>query len=297
MRDVTSAGSSRSDRVLSVGFSQGALRVLRTALFYAVIVFFVAFYLFPTLWVLSTSLKLPIEYYTSPPRWIPHAPTLMHYRKMFVEYRVGNTLKNSIIIAGSNTVMTLLLAIPFAYAIARYRVGGRILPFWIISQRMLPAVAIVIPFFLTFRKLQLINTYHGIVAAYVLFFIPFAVWLLLGFFEDFPREIQDAALADGASEVRSIVGVVLPILAGGIFVVALLVFVFTWNDLLIALVLTREETRTIMVFFTATLVSPTQEDFGVASGAVVIGMLPAYLFALFGQRYLVRGLSLGGLKG
>lgn len=266
-------------------------------LFYAVIVFFVLFYLFPTLWVLSTSFKLPREYYTIPPRWIPHDPTLMHYKKMFIDYRVGNTLKNSVIIAGVNTIVTLLLSIPVAYAIGRYRVGGKFLPFWIISQRMLPAVAIVIPFFLSFRKFHLLNTYHGVIAAYALFFIPFAVWLLLGFFEDFPQEIQDAAMVDGASEVRSLVSVVLPILAGSIFVVALLVFVFTWNDLLIALVLTREETRTLMVFFTATLVSPTQEDFGVASGAVVIGMIPAYLIALFGQRYLVRGLSMGGVKG
>jgi multiple sugar transport system permease protein len=181
--------------------------------------------------------------------------------------------------------------------VARYRVGGGFLPGWIISQRMLPAVAIVLPFFLIFRQLQLINTYHGMVIAYALFFIPFATWLLLGFFEDFPRDIQDAAMVDGASEVGALFRIVLPLMAGGIFVVALLVFIFTWNDLLIALVLTRQETRTLMVFFTAALVSPTQEDFGVAAGSIVIGMVPAYLFALFGQRWLVRGLTMGGLKG
>lgn len=104
-------------------------------------------------------------------------------------------------------------------------------------------------------------------------------------------------MVDGASEVGALFRIVLPLMAGGIFVVALLVFIFTWNDLLIALVLTRQETRTLMVFFTAALVSPTQEDFGVAAGSIVIGMIPAYLFALFGQRYLVRGLTMGGLKG
>jgi multiple sugar transport system permease protein len=221
----------------------------------------------------------------------------MHYRLMFVEYMAGNTVKNSLIIASLNTIVCLAFSIPVAYAIGRYKVGGNFLSFWIISQRMLPAVAIVIPFFLTFRMLHLINTYYGMVLAYALFFIPFAVWILLGFFEDFPQEIQDAALLDGCNEVTSILRVVLPILQGSIFVVALLLFVFTWNDLLIALVLTREETRTVMVFFSAALVSPTQEDFGVAAGAVVVGMVPAYLFALVGQRYLVRGLSMGGLKG
>ncbi len=273
------------------------LKLVKVVCFYALIIAIVAVYLFPTLWVVVTSFKLQNEYFTIPPRWIPHDPTLAHYRKMFIDYDVGHTIKNSVIIATMNTVVTLLFSVPVAYAIGRYKVGGGFLPGWIISQRMLPPVAIVIPFFLIFKELKLINNLFGLMIAYAIFFIPFAVWILLGFFEDFPHEIQDAAMVDGASEIGSLVRIVLPILAGSIFVVALLVFVFTWNDLLIALVLTRQETRTLMVFFTAALVSPTQEDFGVAAGSVAIGMIPAFLFAIFGQRYLVRGLSMGGLKG
>lgn len=268
----------------------------KSVVFYALVLFIIAFFLFPTVWIVVTSLKVPVEYFSIPPRWIPESPTLAHYEKMFGTYNVAGAIWNTIIISLANTIFTLLLAIPLAYAVARYRIGGGFLPGWIISQRMLPAVAIVLPFFLLFRHLQLINTYHGMMIAYALFFIPFATWLLLGFFEDFPKDIQDAAMVDGASEVGALIRIVLPLMAGGIFVVALLVFIFTWNDLLIALVLTRQETRTLMVFFTAALVSPTQEDFGVAAGAIVIGMIPAYLFALFGQRYLVRGLTMGGLK-
>lgn len=270
---------------------------LKRLAFYLAVMAIVIFFLFPTLWIVVTSIKIPVEYFSIPPRWIPEHPTLEHYQKMFVTYHVADAIKNTIFIALANTIFTLGLSIPLAYAVARYRVGGGFLPGWIISQRMLPAVAIVLPFFLIFRQLRLINTYHGMVIAYALFFIPFATWLLLGFFEDFPRDIQDAAMVDGASEVGALFRIVLPLMAGGIFVVALLVFIFTWNDLLIALVLTRQETRTLMVFFTAALVSPTQEDFGVAAGSIVIGMIPAYLFALFGQRYLVRGLTMGGLKG
>ncbi|MEZ4564327.1 MAG: carbohydrate ABC transporter permease [Thermomicrobiales bacterium] len=271
--------------------------LLKTLGFYAGVILLVGFFLFPTIWIAITSVKLPVEYFSIPPRWIPEQPTLEHYQKMFVTYNVAGAIKNTVFIALANTLVTLVLSIPLAYAVARYRVGGNFLPGWIIAQRMLPAVAIVLPFFLIFRQLQLINTYHGMVIAYALFFIPFAAWLLLGFFEDFPREIQDAAMVDGASEVGALFRIVLPLMASGIFVVALLVFIFTWNDLLIALVLTRQETRTLMVFFTAALVSPTQEDFGVAAGSIVIGMIPAFLFALFGQRYLVRGLTMGGLKG
>jgi len=275
---------------------QNLLRLVKGVAFYALILLIIAFFLFPTVWVVVTSFKLPVEYFSVPPRWIPESPTLEHYRKMFVDYDVAGAIQNSVIISTANTVVTLLFAVPLAYAVARYRVGGNFLPGWIISQRMLPPVAIVLPFFLIFRQFRLINTYQGMIIAYALFFIPFAAWMLLGIFEDFPKEIQDAAMVDGATEVGALVRIVLPLLAGGIFVVALLVFIFTWNDLLIALVLTRQETRTLMVFFTAALVSPTQEDFGVAAGAIAIGMIPAYLFALVGQRYLVRGLTMGGLK-
>jgi multiple sugar transport system permease protein len=288
----------QSRRVSSSQHTTGRLlKMGRRLILYAAVLMLIVFYLFPTVYVLSTSLKLPVDYFTIPPRWIPTSVTLANYEKMFVDYQAGTALVNSLLVATLNTVVTLAMSIPVAYAIARYHVGGGALGFWIISQRMLPAVAIVIPFFLTFRALNLINTYHGMVIAYALFFIPFAVWMLLGFFEDFPQEIQDAALIDGCSELGTILRIVIPILAGSIFVVALLLFVFTWNDLLIALVLTRAETRTMMVFFSATLVSPTQQDYGVAAGAVVVGMIPAYLFAVLGQRYLVRGLTMGGLKG
>jgi len=274
-----------------------SLKYVRRTLFYGAIATIVLFYLFPTLWIVSTSFKNPVEYFSYPPRWIPAHPTLIHYRLMFTEYEVGAAVRNSVVISVINTAVVLLLSIPVAYAIGRYKIGGEALSFWIISQRMLPAVAIVIPLFLICRSLHLINTYQGLIIAYALFLTPFAIWILLGFFQDFPRAIQDAAMIDGCSEVQSILKIVLPILSGGIFVVALLVFVFTWNDLLIAIVLTRSETRTIMAFFTAALVSPTQEDFGVAAGAVVIGLIPAYLFTLFGQRFLVRGLTMGGVKG
>lgn len=271
-------------------------KIFRTTLFYIVLILIIAFFLFPSVWVVITSLKKPVEYFTIPPRWIPDSPTLDHYRKMFVDYKVGSAIRNSILISTINMIVTLAFSIPLAYAASRYRVGGDFLPGWIISQRMLPTVAIVLPLFLFFKNFGLINTYRGMVFAYALFFIPFATWLLLGFFEDFPRDIQDAAMIDGASEVGALVRIVLPLMASGIFVVALLIFVFTWNDLLIALVLTRQETRTLMVFFTGALVSPTQEDFGIAAGAVTVGMIPSYLFALLGQRYMVRGLTLGGLK-
>src|SRR5215207_10748264 len=145
---------------------------LKRLAFYLAVIAIVIFFLFPTLWIVVTSIKVPVEYFSIPPRWIPEHPTLEHYQKMFVTYNVAAAIKNTIFIALANTIFTLGLSIPLAYAVARYRVGGGFLPGWIISQRMLPAVAIVLPFFLIFRQLSLINTYHGMVIAYALFFIP-----------------------------------------------------------------------------------------------------------------------------
>lgn len=254
-------------------------------------------FLLPALWIVSTSLKAPGEYFTFPPVWWPRQPTLEHYRLLLGEYEGLQYLRNSLVISGGNTLLVLVLSIPAAYAIARYRVGGAVLAFWILSQRMLPPIALVIPLFLLYAKLRLLDTFPGLILAYTIFNIPLAVWLLIGFFRDFPRDIQDQAMVDGCSELGSVARVVLPVIAPGVMVVALLTFTLCWNDLLLALTLTRSSTRTIMVFFTSALYAPTDVQFGSASASIVLGIVPAFVLALCGQRYLVRGLAMGGVKG
>lgn len=272
-------------------------RRTRAAGFYLILLGVTGASLLPTLWILSTSLKTPGEYFTFPPIWFPRRPTLEHYRLLFGEYGGVQYLRNSLLISGGNTLLVLALSIPAAYALARYRVGGRVLPFWILSQRMLPPIALVIPLFLLYAKLQLLDTFPGLILAYTIFNIPLAVWLLIGFFQDFPRDIQDQAMVDGCSELGSVTRVILPVIAPGVMVVALLTFTLCWNDLLLALTLTRSSTRTIMVFFTSALYAPTDVQFGSASASIVLGVIPAFVLTLCGQRYLVRGLSMGGVKG
>ncbi|MBI3457474.1 MAG: carbohydrate ABC transporter permease [Candidatus Rokubacteria bacterium] len=268
----------------------------RIGLYAALLATTVAF-LLPTLWIVSTSFKTPGEYFAFPPLWIPRRPTWEHYRLLFGEYGGMQYLRNSLIISGGNTLLVLGLSIPAAYALARYRVGGRALAFWILSQRMLPPIALVIPLFLLYAKLRLLDTFPGLILAYTIFNIPLAVWLLIGFFQDFPRDIQDQAMVDGCSELGSVARVVLPVIAPGVTVVALLTFTLCWNDLLLALTLTRSSTRTIMVFFTSALYAPTDVQYGSASASIVLGVTPAFILTLCGQRYLVRGLSMGGVKG
>jgi len=271
-------------------------RRVRLVLTYLVLLIAAGWPLFPTLWMVSTSLKTPKEYFNSPPIWIPTQLTVEHYRALFTNLAGGVFFKHSIIVATGTTLVTLALTIPAAYAVARYHLGGERFTFWILSQRMVPPVATVIPLFLLYVRLHLLDTFVGLILAYCTFTIPLAVWLLMSFFADFPQEIQDQALVDGCSEFETLWRIIVPILAPGIVVVGLFCFVFSWNELMFAVTFTRDNTETVMKLFASLLQSPTSEMFGPAAAAVVMGMLPAYALTLFFQRYMVRGLTMGGVK-
>ena len=272
----------------------GTYAILGVALFIA---------LFPIAWTFTTSIKGDAEYFSRPPVWIPKEPSLTHYLYLFSD-EIGGlvALKTSLGIAFANTVLVLLLAVPAAYAITRYRVGGGNLPTWFLSLRMMPPVAPVLPLFILFFTLGKVIPALGIdhvaplIIVYTIFNLPFAIWLLMGFFEEFPQEIQEQAMVDGCSELGALVKVILPVLAPGIMVVALFCFTFAYNEFLFSVTLTRGNTKTLMVLLSSFL-SPQRYNWGAVAGTAIIAMVPAFLLALFFQRYLVRGLAMGGLKG
>jgi multiple sugar transport system permease protein len=251
-------------------------------------------FLFPLLWMLSTSIKTQADYFTFPPVWIPKRPTLEHY-----QYIVSTTglsaVRNSLIIAGANVVLVMLVSIPAAYAIARFRVGGHNFSFWILSQRMLAPIAVILPLFLLFSRLQLIDRHIALILGYSTFNTAFAVWLLIGFFEEFPTEIEDAGLVDGCSRWGVLLRVTLPIVAPGLVVTALFCFIFAWNEFLFALILTRQAAVTIPVQL-AQFQAPTKILWGEMSAFATVGILPPMVFAFLLQRYLVRGLAVGGVQ-
>jgi len=259
--------------------------------------------LFPIAWTLTTSLKGEGEYFARPPIWIPKAPTLAHYQYLFTPEIGGlEALKTSLTIASANTVLVLLLAIPAAYAITRYQVGGHNLPTWFLSMRMMPPIAPVLPLFILFFSIGKIIPALGIdhmlplIIVYTIFNLPFAIWLLMGFFEEFPQEIQEQAMVDGCSELGALVRIILPILMPGIVVVALFCFIFAYNEFLFAVTLTRGHTRTMMTLLSSFL-SPQRYNYGAVAGVAIISVIPPFLLSLFFQRYLVKGLTMGGLKG
>ena len=262
----------------------------------AALVVAVGFSLLPIVWVLSTSVKLPKDFYASPPVWIPPHPSPAHFAALFTDYKAGDYYRNTLIVALGNTLLMLLIAVPAAYAVARHRAGGTALPLWMLVQRLLPPVTVLIPLFLVFQRMHIIDTYGGLILAYGAFNLPVAVWMLIGFFREFPPDLQDAAMVDGCTELGAVRRVLLPLLAPAIVVVALFLFTFAWNELLFALMLSGTSTKPIMLLFISLLQSPTGLLFGEAAGAVAISIIPAYGLALFFQRYLVRGLTQGALK-
>ena len=255
------------------------------------------FFLGPFFWIVTTSLKANNDYFAFPPVWIPDQPSLAHYVRLFTNSSGLRYFSNSMVISTLSMAAALIVSLPTAYAIARWRFGGGVLSTALLVLRMLPAIALIIPLYIMYKALGLTNSYFGLVIAYTVLYIPFAVWLLVGFLRDFPIEIEEAAMIDGCSRLGSLVRVVVPIIAPGMAVVALFAFIATWNEFLFAVVLTGIETKTMMVLVTSFTSGGTDMFYGEASASVVLGVLPAFAVAFALQRYLVKGLALGGTKG
>ena len=272
-------------------------RWLGQALTYVGLAVALVFFLGPFFWIVTTSLKGNEDFFAYPPVWVPSEPSLTHYVRLFTHASGGRYFANSVLISGLSMLAALAVSLPTAYSMARWRFGGGLLSTVLLVLRMLPAIALIIPIYLMYKMLGLTNNYLGLVALYTVVYIPFAVWLLVGFLRDFPVEIEEAALIDGCSRLRALIRVVIPIIAPGLAVVALFAFIATWNEFLFAIVLTGIETKTMMVLVTSFTTGGTDQFYGEASASVVLGVLPAFAVAFFLQRYLVKGLALGGTKG
>ncbi len=252
---------------------------------------------FPLLWTVLTSLKTGNEVFTYPPRFIFY-PTLENYRRALFGY--GSILANlgtSAIIATSTTVLTLLVSIPAAYALARRRFRGRrVAGLYVLATQMLPPIGLIIPYFLIFNRIRWADTYQGLIAIYLTFAIPFAIWLLISFFEDVPPEMEEAAALDRCGPFRTLWHVILPQVRGGIVVTLLFVFMSSWNEFLFAIIIGGSHIRTVTAAM-YNFISVEQTLWGPLTAAACITMLPVVIIGLLAQRHIVSGLSLGAVKG
>jgi multiple sugar transport system permease protein len=244
-----------------------------------------------------TSIKPVDDYLTTPPVWFPAHPTSVHYSTALNHMRGWLGLKNSLIIAFSVTAASVLIGTAAAYSMARFRTGGKHLAFWVLSQRFLPPVAVVIPIFLMFRNLGLVDSRLGLIILYTVFSLPFSIWMMYAYFRQMPVELEEAALVDGCSRWQSLWKVAWPLAAPGIVSAAAFAFIFSWTEFLFALVLTSRTAVTLPVAIASTTVGFQGAQYGETSALTIVSLIPALLLGMLVQRHLVRGLTLGAVQG
>jgi multiple sugar transport system permease protein len=253
------------------------------------------FFLFPIYWLFMISFKTAEEIFAFPPKWWPGQIQFETYKVLFKD---GDALTvwNSFVVAAASTAAAMFLGTLCAYSIARFRTGGENLANWIISQRMVPPIAVVFPIFLLYVYFGLVDTYLGLILLYTAFNLPYVIWMMRGYILDIPRALEEAALVDGYTPWQVLWKVVFPLSRAGLFATAIFTFVFAWNEFLFALVLTRTEVTTYTVQVTHYFGG--QSNFWAKISAMsVLGTVPIFIIVGFMQRYLVRGISLGAVKG
>jgi multiple sugar transport system permease protein len=254
----------------------------------------------PVYWMITISLKTELDQFAVPPKWFWFTPTLQHYYDAFVTRSFGQYLITSAIVALVSTLCALVIGTLAAYALTRFRLPynlDRKLSLWILSTRMFPAIVTAVPLFLMMRDLRLLNTKASLIIVYTAFNLPFVVWMMRGFFAEVPRDLEEAALVDGDSRLGALVRVVLPLVSPGLAATAVFCLIVSWNEFLFALVLTQTDASMTLPVGIAGRVTQFEIKWGVMSAAAVVAMMPIMIFALAMQRYLVRGLSLGAVKG
>jgi multiple sugar transport system permease protein len=257
---------------------------------------FIVFVLAPLYWMFVTSIKPSDDYLAVPPVWFPNEPTSVHYTAALFAYRGLKGLTNSLIISLSATILSAFLGTLMAYSLARFNTGGAHLSFWVLSQRFLPPVAIVLPIFLIYRNIGLHDTHFGLIIAYTVFTLPVSVWMMFAYFRQMPRSMEDAALVDGCTRWQAFWQVAVPLAAPGIVAAAVFAFIACWTEFFFALVLTSRYAFTLPTVFRAFL-GFQGAQYGEASALAIVSLVPSIVLGVLAQHHLVRGLTLGAVRG
>jgi multiple sugar transport system permease protein len=270
---------------------------LRTAVLFSGAVLMLLVWTFPVIWGLLTSLKTERDVLAYPPM-VVFEPTLGNYRDvLFGATSILPNLASSAIVSVLTTALTMLFAIPAAYALSRLDLPFRkATGFYVLATQMLPPVGLVIPYFLILRNIGWTDTYQGLVLVYLTFALPFAIWLLVSYFEEIPREMEEAALLDRAGRWRALWYVILPQARGGIAVTVIFVFLNSWNEFLFAVVLGGNTVRTVTVAM-FNFISLEQTQWARLAAAAMAGMAPVIALGLVAQKHIVKGLTVGAVKG
>ena len=275
-------------------------RLVRRIILFAILLLLFGALFLPAYWMVVTSLKPNEAAFSLPPELIPSEPTLESYISQLKD-RAGflTFVSNGFVVSGLTTVLSIIVSVHAGYAFSRFRFPAKgSLLLLILASQMAPYVLIVVSIYVLFQQLQLLNTYLGLVLAFSSFALPFSIWMMRGFFDTIPRDLEEAAMVDGASRLGAMQRVILPLVGPGVIAVGLYTFMNTWNNLLFALSLTNsQDMRTIPPGFLLTYVGEFQYAWSDAMAGSVMASLPMVIVFIFLQRHLVAGITAGAVKG
>lgn len=273
--------------------SQGKLSPLGRVLYVLAVALLFVIFLFPFVWMILSSFKTQVDIMSVPPSFI-FKPTFKNYASVFADHDFAHYMFNSFYIAVGSTLAGLVLGLPASFTIARYRQQG--LAFAILVARIVPGITMLIPWFMIFSQMKLVDTPIALILTHMLVTMPFIVWVMMSFFEGIPQDLIDAARVDGCSEQTAFLRVVLPISGPGIVTGSIMAFLFSWNNFMFSNILTGMRTKTLPVAI-FNFLSYTEIDWGGLMAASVIITMPIIILTLFTQKYIVRGLTAGAVKG
>lgn len=280
-------------------------KLLRLVLIYSLAISVMVLFLAPIIWLVISSITPLTELLTVPLKWIPEHPSLEYYKQIIMAAPKAKTtaanfkaaVMNSVLIAGVVTIVCLLVGSLAAYAFARLDMPfGDKLIFLLLFTQMIPGIAIMIPLYLLASKLNMLDRRITLVIIYCSFSLPFVIWMMRGYFQTIPSELEDAAMIDGCSRVSALFRVVIPLSTPGLFATGIFTFLAAWNEFLLALVMTQSLSSKTMPVALAEFIGRFRVDYGLMCTVGVIACIPPILVALVFQRYLIEGLTAGAVK-
>jgi len=278
-----------------IGESRGTRQagISRRILFYSALILVLVVFIFPFFWMAFNSFKTHEKILEYPPAFV-FAPTLDNFKNVLWQSDVVQYTRNSVLIAFGSLGVGMILGLPAAYGIARY--GHRKLALGILVCRMIPGISFLVPWFIVFRALGLLDTFTGLVIAHLVITVPLITWIMIGFFEEVPVELEEAARIDGCSRAGVFLRIALPLVRPGLVSAGILALIFTWNSFLFPLILAGVKTKTLPVLVYSFMTFDYLDLGGVYAASTLV-TLPVIVMVLLVQRQFIRGLTLGGVKG
>jgi len=268
-------------------------KLLNTALFYLLVLTIALIVLFPFLWMLTSSFKTQVDIISWPPKLF-FEPTLQNYRKVFEEQDFLKYFLNSTIVGVMAVGLSLLLGLPAAYSISRFT--QKRLALFILLARLMPGISFLMPWYIIFSRLDLMDSYVALVLSHMLIALPIVVWIMTTYFGNIPHELEESAMVDGATRQMAFLKIILPLSGPGIITATTLSFIFSWNNFMFSQVLSMERTKTLPIAV-YNFLSYAEVDWGGVMAAAVAIMAPAIVLTMIFQKYVVKGLTMGAVKG